>query len=382
MKNIRNTIIAFGVNHEFTTLNERKDFALTPQQYENLLADFKRLNINNAIILNTCNRTEFYAESEYIDTIIRLYQNAINQPLDQIHQYAFLKKGSKAIRHIFEVAVGLQSKIPGDYQVVGQLRSAYILSKEKDLIAPLFERLFQFVFKTAKTVKRTTHFSDGTASHGYLLVHLLAENNVDATLPILLLGAGHLAKKITNHLLAAGYTTINVANRTLEKAEDLANTVKGSGFDLSQTKSLIDYHAIIVSTIPLKEHLQSKDKTIIDNKYLFDLTVEQDLINSYPFNKKSWTLDDIEQRTQTTLMSRHKEIEKVEAIIDEQLIAYNTWIVNHKKMKAYQELEEKLMLLLGEQNKVDKKQSQVMSKKITQLVIKQFAQSTALKKAI
>ena len=144
------------------------------------------------------------------------------------NQSAYIKKGTEAIEHIFNVGAGLDSQILGDYEIVGQLKSAAKFSKQHNFLGAHLERLVNTVLQSSKLIKNKTQLSGGTVSVSFAAVQYIKKHvkNI-SNKKILLLGTGKIGSNTCKNLVDyLGTKNITLINRSPEKAIELADELE------------------------------------------------------------------------------------------------------------------------------------------------------------
>lgn len=229
-------IHAFGINHQNAPAAIREQVAFTPEAIEALLAQAcVDLGLEELAILSTCNRSEWYAiGTQAVDFAPWLArQKAL--PLRDIQRYAFHVSDREAIRHIFRVACGLDSLILGEPQILGQMKQAYRLAKEAHTVRSALDRLFQQAFSVAKQVRHHTEIGVHPVSVAYAGVKLSHQFfNDHPQRSALVVGAGETGRLTAKYLRDAKIGRLMIANRSLERAQVLAQELGGFALSLSQ----------------------------------------------------------------------------------------------------------------------------------------------------
>ncbi|MDR5859666.1 glutamyl-tRNA reductase [Halomonas eurihalina] len=247
------TLLALGINHRTATLDVRERVAFTPAQLEQALAELRCLpEVREAAVLSTCNRTELYCVTDEAG------QQAIYEWLGRFHgmevealtrcAYHFLD--GDAARHLMRVAVGLDSMVLGEPQILGQLKEAYQVARQAKGMGGELERLFQHTFAVAKQVRTETGIGRNPVSVAYAAVSLASRifDNLAGS-RALLIGAGETIELVARHLHEAGVRRLTVANRTRERADQLAAPLGGEAITLDGIPdALIDADIVIAST--------------------------------------------------------------------------------------------------------------------------------------
>jgi len=375
----RTYISAFGVNHESADLANRERFYLSEIEYSELLKALSVNKIRNAFVLNTCNRTEIYTESNVLQKVIHIYRDVKKLDNEDLHNYTFIKYDKAAINHFFQVGAGLNSKILGDYQIIGQMRTAFNEAKSYGLIDTAFERLFQSLFIASKEISNSTRFNHGSASHGYQVATLINSLKLQKNSRILLLGAGDMAQKTLNHLRDYCNSPITIVNRSYSKLNTFNGLDKVSTSRLENLPYLIKTHDVIVSTIPIDNYLLAGQAAKLTGKAIFDLTVPSSIASL--FNKienNVYDIESIEQQTQETLDMRSADIPKVEQIIQKQIEAFYKWSKLNNQNKVFRLFEAELDRYIKSMSITDN--ALINTEEITQLFMKNYYSKLAHQK--
>jgi glutamyl-tRNA reductase len=145
--------------------------------------------------------------------------------LSRFKEVAYVKKNNKAIEHLYEVAAGIDSQILGDYEIVGQLKGALMLSRKSYMTGAFLERLFSSVMQASKEIKNSTALSGGTVSVSFAAVQMIRNKYPDlSNKEILLLGTGKIGSNTCKNLVDYASTSrITLMNRSFHKAISLAS---------------------------------------------------------------------------------------------------------------------------------------------------------------
>src|SRR5215217_1590432 len=222
-KNI-NTFFVVGINYKKSDASTRGLFAVGNEQYSAILENASTVGLNELFILSTCNRTEIYGFAHSSEQLINLLCSQTVGDTKTFTQAAYIKKGTAAIEHVFQVGAGLDSQILGDYEIVGQLKTAVKFAKEQGFVGSFTERLINCVLQASKQIKNTTALSGGTVSVSFAAVQFLRDNVADiASKNILLIGVGKIGRNTCKNLVDyLGTRNITLINRSPEKADVLA----------------------------------------------------------------------------------------------------------------------------------------------------------------
>jgi glutamyl-tRNA reductase len=246
------TLLTLGINHKTAPVAVREKVAFAP---DHLPAQLREANSSHGVqeiaILSTCNRTELYFTAEHSDASLLLkWMNEIHDvSLDELESCHYVLTGEDAVQHIMRVASGLDSLILGEPQILGQMKSAYAVAKEAGTIGPELDRLFRQTFTIAKQVRTDTAIGQNPVSVAYAAVNLAQRifSSLSSS-KALLIGAGETIDLVAKHLVDAGVTDITVANRTLARAEALAEQFGAKAILLSDIADELYKADIVISS--------------------------------------------------------------------------------------------------------------------------------------
>lgn len=219
------TILVFGLNHDTASVALRERVAFPPEAVADHLHRARReLGLGEVSILSTCNRTELYGAGDAsFDALCDWLARVHGMAREDLAGGCYLHRDAEAVRHMMRVAGGLDSLVLGEPQILGQMKSAYGIARDADTVAAMLEPVFQSVFAAAKRVRAETGIGANPVSVAYAAVGLARQifGRLDS-LRALLIGAGDTIDLVARHLRDAGVAGITCANRTLERAGELA----------------------------------------------------------------------------------------------------------------------------------------------------------------
>lgn len=334
-------LIALGINHNSAAVEVRERVAFAPEQVSEALVDAMRAAaLEEVVILSTCNRTEIYAivpegnslvladRARHMIDWMASYHH-LSAP--ELRESAYHFEGDMALRHIIQVASGLDSMVLGEPQIFGQLKSAYAVASEAGAIGGELGRLFPRAFSIAKQVRTDTAIGENPVSVAYAAVDLAGHIFSDLSrCNALLVGAGETIELVTRHLLEAGVARIVIANRTLGKARELAQQFGAEAVLLSEIpEQLLDADIVITSTasqLPIlgKGAVEQAVKARKHRPMLMvDIAVPRDIepqVGDLP-DVYLYSVDDLREIVDQNLKSRQSEARKADLIIAEGVAA-------------------------------------------------------------
>jgi glutamyl-tRNA reductase len=246
------TLLALGINHKTATVAVRERVAFTPSQLASALTQLRHIpQVREAAVLSTCNRTELYCvtDSRGERVVLDWLGHFHGLPVDDLTTCAYHYLDNEAARHLMRVAVGLDSMVLGEPQILGQLKEAYQSARQARGLGGELELLFQHTFSVAKQVRSRTGIGQNPVSVAYAAVSLASRIFDDfGRSRALLIGAGETIELVARHLREAGVRDMIVANRTRERAEVLADEFNAEPISLNEIPDALVRSDIVISS--------------------------------------------------------------------------------------------------------------------------------------
>ena len=247
------SIVVFGVNHRTGPLSllERVTIAddAIAKTVHGLMA---RPNIREVVVLSTCNRTEVYAVAEkfhgaYGD-LRDFFCDLGGFSPEELSPHVYSQHDDAAISHLFEVAAGLDSAVVGESEILGQVRSAWERSQHEGGSLSTLNLLFRHAIETGKRARTETSIGRHTASVSQAAVDMAHENlGTVEGLTVLVVGAGDMGEGVTIAMADAGISQVLVTNRTIAKAQALADRVSGSVIEFYRLAETLTQADVVVT---------------------------------------------------------------------------------------------------------------------------------------
>ena len=331
--------LALGINHKTASVDVRERVAFTPEQLVEALQQLCRLTPSReAAILSTCNRSELYLEQDQLsaDEVLRWLADYHRLNLDELRACAYIHQDNDAVRHMMRVAAGLDSMILGEPQILGQMKSAYAVAREAGTVGPLLGRLFQATFSTAKTVRTDTAIGENPVSVAFAAVSLAKQIFADLhRSQALLIGAGETISLVARHLHDQGVKRIVVANRTLERASQLAVQFGAHAVLLADIPQELAHSDIVISSTASQLPILGKgavERALKQRKhkpmFMVDIAVPRDIEPEVSALEDVYlyTVDDLSAAVQTAGEKRQAAVAQAEAIIENGVQSVVHWL--------------------------------------------------------
>ncbi len=240
-----------GLNHNTAPVEIREQVIYSGDDVGRALNELVRLQgIDEAVILSTCNRTEFYLESDNSGVAAVESWLKGDQALGQDAEAALFSLNSEeAIRHLFRVACGLDSMVLGEPQILGQLKDAFRQAEQSATVGSHLKRLFHHTFSVAKKVRTDTEIGSSPVSVAYAAVNLANQFFAGFSKhTALLIGAGTTIELVARHLYGKGLGRMFVANRDFARAQSVASQFDGFALPLSEIEGTLPEADILISS--------------------------------------------------------------------------------------------------------------------------------------
>lgn len=334
-------IVVTGLSHRTAPVAIRDGVAVLPKAVEAVLQALQQIPIvAECALLSTCNRTEVYLVTSQVDEAVSCVWDIVAQksgiPLEELRAHLFGHTDADAIRHLFEVASGLDSMVMGEPQIAGQVKDAGAFALSSGSSKTMLNRLFRAATEASKRARTETEIGTGAVSVSFAAVELAKKilGNLEGQ-RALVLGAGEMSELTALHLVENGVKSLTVASRTLARAEDLASRIRGRAIEWDMAMANLDQADVIISSTSAEVYILERDAVAAamhkrKNKamFLIDIAMPRDLDPEIGklYNVFLYDLDDLESVVGANLEKRNVEAEKVAHILDEEVESFVAWI--------------------------------------------------------
>lgn len=326
-------IIACGINHKTAPIALREKVIFSPEKLGLYLQDLSlNENIQEAVLLSTCNRSELYCDTDDIEKIIEWFCRHHQLNLTELRSAMYFYRDEEAVRHIMQVACGLDSMVLGESQILGQMKHAFSESCAAGTVGTLFNRLFQQVFAIAKEVRTNTAIGACPVSVSSATVSFLKEyfpKNISES-NVLLIGAGVTIDLVMRHLQSHAPHTITIVNRSAETAFELAKKYNVHSAPMLELDTLLTRADIVISatgsTTPIvtKAMLSARTHPI----FIVDIAVPRDVemtAAELP-QVKLHSIDDLKGIIQKNMRGREHAADKAREVIKQRAEEFMAWL--------------------------------------------------------
>jgi glutamyl-tRNA reductase len=331
------SLYTLGLNHTTAPLDVRERVTFAPDALSVALRELTSSRmVKEAAILSTCNRTEVYFHGGEPASITRWLEGTRQLPTAALVPYVYTLNGDRAITHAFRVASGLDSMVLGEPQILGQMKQAVRAADAAGSLGLVLNRLFQRTFAVAKEVRSQTDIGSASISMAAAAVRLaerifpsLSEQR------LLLIGAGEMIELAATHFASRKPRSITVANRTLERGNQLAHRFNADAITLTELNERLAQFDVIVtctaSTLPIigkgtLERVVKKRKhapvLIVDLGVPRDVEPEAATLDDVFL----YSVDDLADIVKGNLQIRREAVVQAEQMIAEQASHFLRWL--------------------------------------------------------
>jgi glutamyl-tRNA reductase len=322
----RMSLVVVGINHRTAPVDVRERVVFDPARVPDALRELASLEvIEEAVIVSTCNRTELYCvtecgESELADCLQNYHQLG-----SSIRHCLYHHDDMCAVSHVFAVASGLDSMVLGEPQILGQLKDAYRAAQETGTTGPLLNRLFQAAFSVAKRVRTETEIGANAvsvASAAVAMARTVFASFENRT--ALMVGAGETVALAARHLHADGLRRMIIANRSVERAQELAAEFQGFAIGLDDIGAHLREADIVVASTASPHAIITRDMAAAALRarkrrpiFMVDIAVPRDIEASVAELEDVYlfTVDDLQSVVNENMENRRQAAREADRMI-------------------------------------------------------------------
>jgi len=344
-------LFAFGINHQTAPLSVREQVVFHADNLTTALRELvDRRPVQEAAIISTCNRTEVYCSTEDPRAAVDWMAGYHRLKTQQLEPYVYQLPQEKAVKHAFRVASGLDSMVLGEPQILGQFKQAVRAAQAAGTLGLLLNKLFQRTFAVAKSVRSETEIGAATVSMASAAVGLAQRiYSSIAEQSVLFIGAGEMIELTATHFAAHHPRRVTFANRTLERAQALADRFLGRAITLNELPSQLATHDIVVSSTASTLPIIGKGLTesaLRARKHrpmlMYDLAVPRDIEGEVGAldDVFLYTVDDLGKIAREGMEVRGNAVTQAEAIIENQVTDFMHWLGNRELVPTIRALRD------------------------------------------
>ncbi|MFN4896330.1 MAG: glutamyl-tRNA reductase [Pseudomonadota bacterium] len=336
------SVLVTGVSYRTLSVEWREKLTQAAPQPE-AIADtlVKQGLVREAAVLSTCNRFEIVSVGGDGGGIKAFFESLLGAP-SSIQEALYQYRDATAVRHIYRVSSSLDSMVLGEAQILGQVKRAYQQAVQRGSVGAHLHHLFQSAFHVAKKVRTHTDVSSHGVSLSYVAVRLAQQIFADlADVSVVVIGSGEMAELAVLHLCSHGCKKIVVANRTLERAAELAERFGGMAVSLGDLDRVLESADIVIGSISIDRPVVGTTGVAARRAgrplFLIDLGVPRNFASDlarlddiYLYN-----IDDLAAVASENRALREAAAKDAEIVIDYGLMQFERW---RKKIELQPEL--------------------------------------------
>lgn len=381
-----NSFYVVGLSYQKADAGIRGRFSLNIDKKKALVKAAKEEGIDGILVTSTCNRTEIYGFAENSDQLVKLLCQFTNGTVEEFEKVCYRHENKKAISHIFRVGTGLDSQILGDFEIIGQLKSGFGISKKLGMTNDFFERLINHVIQASKRIKNETEISSGATSVSFASVQYIMNHIEDISgRNILLFGTGKIGRNTCENLVKHTQNDhITLINRTKDKAEKIAGKFNLIVKDYADLQAEIRGADVLIVATGAQNPTISKELIYSKKELLIlDLSIPKNVAEDVAEleNVSLVHLDDLSKMTDATLEKRKVFIPQANEIIAEVENDFNAWLETRKFAPTISALKIKLKSMNAEEIDFQRKkienfneeQAEIVSDRMIQKIMNRFA---------
>ncbi len=332
-------IAVLGINHKTACVEVREQVALSDDGCRDLVGELvDRPGVSEAVALSTCNRTEVYLSGPGLplqDAALDGLCSVSSACQDDLHESVYYLEDRAAVEHLFSVAGSLDSMVLGEAQILHQLKTAYQLAEDRGTTGVVLNKLMRRSFEVGKRVRTETKIGESSLSVASVAVDMARSVFGDlAGRLVLIVGAGEMAELVATHLRGHGVHRFRVANRTYERAVELAGRFGGEAVPFEALEEqLAAVDIVISSTGATRPIIQRSDVERVMRRrknrpvFFVDIAVPRDIdaaVNKV-YNAYLYNIDDLQEVVASNLGDRRREAAAARAIVDEEVELFEAW---------------------------------------------------------
>ena len=333
--------LVVGCSYRTAEVGIREQLAYSEEELSRVLPELYDLpDVQEVMLLSTCNRVEIWAASgrprHAGHTLVEFLARDRGVEQAQVDKALYRYQRTDALTHIFKVTSSLAAMVVGEPQIAGQVKAAFAAASREGTLGPLLNRCLHRAFGTAKHIRTETDIARHPVSISSVAADLAGRvfgNIADSR--VLVVGAGEMAELAVRRLLTDGATSIQVINRSRERAQELAFHLGAKAHEWSELRGQLLLADIVISSTGSKEPVISRQLILEVMRqrrqkpmFVVDIAVPRDVereVGTLP-NVYLFDIDDLEQVSAENLKERRKEARAAEGILNREVAHFEDWM--------------------------------------------------------
>ena len=325
-------LFAAGVSHKTAPVELREQLAVKQSEIVDLAFVLKCFgHLDEIVLLSTCNRVEIYGTTRQATGHIKSLLQLLCAEPRELDDYIYVHEDADAVRHLLRVAPGLDSLVLGETEITGQIKNAYEIARNAGLTSRVLNRLFQRAFQATKEIRSRTGIGRGAVSIKSAAVELVEKTLGDLSRQsIMVIGAGQMAECCVRSLVKKGARSILIANRSFDRAIDLAIQCGGQAVCLGDCLFEMPDVDVVIAATSSPESLLTRDDAdnLMRSRHhrpllLIDLSVPRNIDPAVRGleHVALYNIDDLEAAAREAVCNREGELAACHRIIDTHVAA-------------------------------------------------------------
>ncbi|PGK34280.1 glutamyl-tRNA reductase [Bacillus anthracis] len=356
-------ILVVSVNYRTAPVEFREKLTFQAAELEQAMTALQnQKSVLENVIVSTCNRTEIYAVVDQLHTgryyIKKFLADWFQLEIEEVAPYLTIFEQDGAIDHLFRVTCGLDSMVVGETQILGQIKDSFLEAQQVKATGTIFNELFKQVITLAKRAHSETTIGESAMSVSYAAVELGKKIFGELTdCHVLILGAGKMGELALQNLYGSGARKVTVMNRTLSKAEVMAEKYMGHAKPLSELQCALLEADILISSTGASDYVITKEMMTKVEKmrsgrplFMVDIAVPRDIDPAIDELEGSflYDIDDLQGVVEANRAERLKEAEKIQFMIEEEIVLFKTWLSTLGVVPLISALRDKALAIQSE----------------------------------
>ncbi|MFD1018936.1 glutamyl-tRNA reductase [Thalassobacillus hwangdonensis] len=334
-------ILAVGLNYKTAPVEIREKLTFSEQHVsEAMVALQQQKSVLENVIISTCNRTEIFAVVDQLHTgryyIKQFLADWFDMDKQSFSPYLSIYETDGAIEHLFRVTSGLDSMVLGETQILGQVKQAFMSAQESVTTGTIFNELFKQAVTFAKRAHKETEIGENAVSVSYAAVELARKIFGDmVNKHVVILGAGKMGELAAKNLHGSGVKKVTVVNRTLAKAQVVADQFNGDAKTMEDLPSTLSDADILISSTGAKDYVLTRELVDPIHKarkgkplFMVDIAVPRDLDPAISDLESVflYDIDDLQGIVDANLSVRQEAAEQIELMIEAEIVQFKDWV--------------------------------------------------------
>jgi len=349
-------LILVGLNHRTAPVEVRERLSVPEPKLADTTTELRNIEgVDGAAMLSTCNRVEAIVstrDEDVIENIVEWLAARASTVRAELEKHLYIVRHGDVVRHLFRVASGLDSMILGEPQIGGQVKKAFMAAQDLGTLDSLLTQLYENTMRVAKKVRTDTGIGENAVSVPYAAVELAKKIFGDLRgLQVLLLGAGEMGELTAEHLHAQEVKQVFVANRSHDRAIELAHRFEGEAVQFDRIDEHLTKCDIVIASTAAPHYVvepyqvtRALDVRRNRNLFLIDLSVPRninpevsEIDGAYLYN-----VDDLQQVADSNLELRQQKAQDADQIVTKEVEAFRKRLVAQDAVPTILELQQRL----------------------------------------